>query len=554
MKRLLSILLILIMLLGMMPFAFADPDESENLTEEPKVEETKEEPKVEETKGEPKVEETKEVPKVEETTEEPNKELSLLKKAGPLGAPTPTDPQTTFTVTLNANGGTGSPASVETDTEGTAVLPTIGFTKEGYTFKGWADDALSTTAQYTDSITVNNDKEIFAVWNENHYTVVFDTKGGSNSKESKTYKYTDTVDLSYNGTKTGYTFEGWSEIDGGPITAKQSGFSTEDGATVTLYAVWRENSYTIKFNTKGGTDSKASKTYKYTDIVDLSYSGTKTGYTFEGWSEQNVGKVTEKNSGFSEADGAEVTLYAVWSYKIEFYVCEPGKSVPELKATKTYYYDNIEIEKLPNLKVADYFSVDGWDTNSSGKTVVYKGREIIKNLQPGEDGKIKLYAVYHATNYPVKIKFFLWSSSSNKWIQVTTAKADIGVGFTSTGQSPLKDGSRPTVTILDYDVYGNVTFYFEPYSGYNIVEIDGDRGSNGAFVTISKGKDFTGRYNIYVTSNINEATDLTLNVYFKKGGVPLTGDDFGMWVALAGMSLVGATATGITYNKKKKEN
>ena len=480
MKRLLSILLILIMLLGMMPFAFADPDESENLTEEPKVEETKEEPKVEETKGEPKVEETKEVPKVEETTEEPNKELSLLKKAGPLGAPTPTDPQTTFTVTLNANGGTGSPASVETDTEGTAVLPTIGFTKEGYTFKGWADDALSTTAQYTDSITVNNDKEIFAVWNENHYTVVFDTKGGSNSKESKTYKYTDTVDLSYN--------------------------------------------------------------------------GTKTGYTFEGWSEQNVGKVTEKNSGFSEADGAEVTLYAVWSYKIEFYVCEPGKSVPELKATKTYYYDNIEIEKLPNLKVADYFSVDGWDTNSSGKTVVYKGREIIKNLQPGEDGKIKLYAVYHATNYPVKIKFFLWSSSSNKWIQVTTAKADIGVGFTSTGQSPLKDGSRPTVTILDYDVYGNVTFYFEPYSGYNIVEIDGDRGSNGAFVTISKGKDFTGRYNIYVTSNINEATDLTLNVYFKKGGVPLTGDDFGMWVALAGMSLVGATATGITYNKKKKEN
>ena len=84
-----------------------------------------------------------------------------------------------FELRYDANGGTGAPAS-QTRTAAHPTVNRVTFTvpnqtpsKEGYTFKGWADSAAATTAQYQPGDTVdvkheNSPKTIYAVWECSH--------------------------------------------------------------------------------------------------------------------------------------------------------------------------------------------------------------------------------------------------------------------------------------------------------------------------------------------------------------------------------------------------
>lgn len=80
-----------------------------------------------------------------------------------------------FELKYDANGGTGAPAS-QTRTAAHPTVNRVTFTvpnqtpsKEGYTFKGWADSATATTAQYQPGGTIavkhtDSPKTVYAVW------------------------------------------------------------------------------------------------------------------------------------------------------------------------------------------------------------------------------------------------------------------------------------------------------------------------------------------------------------------------------------------------------
>ena len=84
-----------------------------------------------------------------------------------------------FELHYNANGGTGAPDSQTytslsaTTTQATFTVPNQTPTKEGYTFKGWADSATATAAQYQPGGPIavkheNSPKTVYAVWECNH--------------------------------------------------------------------------------------------------------------------------------------------------------------------------------------------------------------------------------------------------------------------------------------------------------------------------------------------------------------------------------------------------
>ncbi len=84
-----------------------------------------------------------------------------------------------FELRYDANGGTGAPDSQTytalsaTSTQATFTVPNQTPTKEGYTFKGWADSATATTAQYQPGGPIavkheNSPKTVYAVWECNH--------------------------------------------------------------------------------------------------------------------------------------------------------------------------------------------------------------------------------------------------------------------------------------------------------------------------------------------------------------------------------------------------
>ena len=152
-----------------------------------------------------------------------------------------------YTVTYDANGGTGAP-SKQTKTYGTALtLSSTTPTRTGYTFKGWATSGSGSVAyQPGDSYTTESSTTLYAIWTAKTYSVTYDANGGTGapSKQTKTYGTALTLS-SAKPTRTGYTFKGWATSGSGSV-AYQPGDSYTANAAVTLYAVWEPVQRTLQ--------------------------------------------------------------------------------------------------------------------------------------------------------------------------------------------------------------------------------------------------------------------------------------------------------------------
>ena len=151
----------------------------------------------------------------------------------------------TYTVTYNANGGTGAPA-VQTKIEGTPLtLSSTQPTRTGYTFKGWATSSTATTAQYQPggSYTTDAAVTLYAVWQANTYSVRYNANGGNGTMANSSHTYGVAKALSANAfTMTERIFGGWAISAGGAVVYSNgqsvSNLTTANGTVVDLYAVW----------------------------------------------------------------------------------------------------------------------------------------------------------------------------------------------------------------------------------------------------------------------------------------------------------------------------
>ena len=181
----------------------------------------------------------------------------------------------TYAVTLNTNGGTINNGNVTEYTYGVgATLPTD-VTRTGYTFKGWYDNenlAGSPVTAIGGAETGN--KEYWAKWEINQYTITFDTNGGSEIAPI-TQDYGTKITAPDNPTRKGYTFKGWDkEIP-----------ETMPAENITVKAQWEINQYTITFDTNGGSEI-APITQDYGTKITAPDNPTRKGYTFKGWDKE----------------------------------------------------------------------------------------------------------------------------------------------------------------------------------------------------------------------------------------------------------------------------
>ena len=74
--------------------------------------------------------------------------------------------ETTYTVTYDANGGTGTTPDAVTVAEGTMITLNdgSGLTKSGKVFAGWDTSSTATTADLTGTYTVTGNVTLYAVW------------------------------------------------------------------------------------------------------------------------------------------------------------------------------------------------------------------------------------------------------------------------------------------------------------------------------------------------------------------------------------------------------
>ena len=183
----------------------------------------------------------------------------------------------TYAVTLNTNGGTINNGNVTEYTYGVgATLPTADdMTYTGHTFKGWYDNENLTGSPVTAiGVTETGNKEYWAKWEINQYTITFDTNGGSEIAPI-TQDYGTAITAPADPTRKGYTFKGWDkEIP-----------ETMPAENMTVKAQWEINQYTITFDTNGGSEI-APITQDYGTAITAPADPTRKGYTFKGWDKE----------------------------------------------------------------------------------------------------------------------------------------------------------------------------------------------------------------------------------------------------------------------------
>ncbi len=256
-----------------------------------------------------------------------------------------------YTVTLDSNGGTVTPSTVTvTYGEDCPAMPVLQWA--GHIFYGWYD-AQAGGKQYVDGnghSTARYDKTenctLYAQWSDAPLcTVTFDPNGGvlagkttseQRSNDSVQYKPDDP-------TREGHYFLGWYKD---PACTQRWDFSDWVTGNMTLYAGWRANSYTITFDTDGGSAIDPI-IQNYGTTINAPAAPTKTGYTFTGWEPELPATMPAEN----------ITVTAQWSINSYTVSLDPngGRVSPDaLSVTYLTPYGS-----LPTPVRSDY-RFDGW--------------------------------------------------------------------------------------------------------------------------------------------------------------------------------------------------
>lgn len=359
-----------------------------------------------------------------------------------------------YSVALDGNTGIGGLGMFNAVYGTPFNLPANYFIKTGYTFAGWSlspdGEVLYTDEEEVSNLTseINGSITLYAIWTANKFTVKFNANTGSGEMADAVITYDSEAPLPENGfNKTGYTFIGWSTTPDGTellTDVQYDNLCTEDGDTVTLYAIWSENSYTLTFDKNGGEGENIPATvYGYEDEVALPKNVfTMKGYILSGWSlTKNGEKVYENGATVNHINpdkNGKVTLYAVWEpvkYTVSFNSNGGNGTMADTEMTYDAYSSLAD-----NTFTKTGYHFIGWSTAADG-AVEYTDGQSVRNLAYENGKTVTLYAVWEINVYTVTFRY-----RNNKGVMVDTPveveyskEAKIPSDFTLT---PYKDATQ----------------------------------------------------------------------------------------------------------------
>jgi uncharacterized repeat protein (TIGR02543 family) len=141
------------------------------------------------------------------------------------------------------------------------------------------------------------------------YTVTFSSDGGSSIAPLTDVAHNATINAPAAPAKTGYAFVGWyrEEACSNPWSF-DSDTITQD---TTLYAKWSINTYTVSFNSDGGSSVAPLTDVVYNATINAPAAPAKTGYAFVGWYREEA--CSNPWSFDSDTITQDTTLYAKWT-------------------------------------------------------------------------------------------------------------------------------------------------------------------------------------------------------------------------------------------------
>jgi len=376
-----------------------------------------------------------------------------------------------YTIKYKANGGTGTMADTKATFDQNVKLSKNTFTNPGGKHIGWAktkQDADNEKVDFKPEATVKNLTSenngvvtLYAVWESSKYTIQYKANGGTGTMANTSAKYGKDVQLSANKfVKTGYKHIGWATTeeaaDNGTVKynpeATVKNLSTEDGAIVPLYSVWKPNVYTINYDLNDKTGTTKAKdgenvptSATYNQAITIS-NPEREGYTFEGWNISGMDGVEHyygwdsTNSKWKETttstvandiaytrfknltsiDGDKIKFVADWkpiTYHVTFDLNKgSGSTTPMIDGTqsKKPITATFDVEFKVNAPTRVGYTFEGWNISGMDNTIHYYGgskttevtinetqKAYFKNLRC-TNGNVKFIAQWKANNYAIQ--------------------------------------------------------------------------------------------------------------------------------------------------------
>lgn len=294
-----------------------------------------------------------------------------------------------YTITFNTDG--GSAVSPITQNYGTTVVAPTNPLKAGYVFSYWTLNSNP----YTFGVVPAENITLVAVYEElqaNEYTITFNSNGGS-AIASIVQEEGTPISAPTNPTRTGYTFNGWYSDE---LLTTPYVFNIMPSENITVYAKWTINSYTISFNSNGGSAVSAI-TQNFGTNVTAPTNPTRSGYLFIEWT------LSGATYTFSTMSAENITLVAIWeqiqNYTITFNsnggsavspITQPNGSAvtAPTNPTRTGYtfngwYNDVALTNLytfsvmPNMNITLYAR---WTINSYTITFITNGGSAISPI------------------------------------------------------------------------------------------------------------------------------------------------------------------------------
>ena len=322
----------------------------------------------------------------------------------------------TYSVTLNANGGSGGTSSV-TATYASA-MPSISVpSRSGFTFTGYFIDSTKyynadgSSARNWDIASTGN--VLWAGWTRNQYTVSYNANGGVTTATSQTDYYENSVTLAASSTTTRatktnatytvtfnanghgtapspisttntttYTFSKWA-LNSTSGTKYNAGASyTIPASNSTMYAIWNENTSTAPISLPVITDPDEQ-------------------YILAGWSTNS-----SSSSGVSGSytPTSNVTLYAIWAGDYASVTFNGNGGLFKMADG----VDGVTSQTVPVLKKT-FINLphEGWKIGVQSKLIGWKSSVDNVNYLPGAKVAINNDATFTAIWYD----YFYWTTN-----------------------------------------------------------------------------------------------------------------------------------------------
>ena len=429
---------------------------------------------------------------------------------------TPGSATTTYTVTYDANGGSGSTTGGTYDDGSTVTTKPNNFTRTNYIFDHWDTKADDSGTDYDegDTFTISKNTTLYAQWTAES-SVVFDT-----------------LNLSFTGiTGTGYS--GWSNKTGasgttykgysaGSYSSIQLKSAESTSGIITTSSIGYVSKIKITWNDYTSTNDRSvaifGKNTAYVNVSDL-YDDDKKGTSLGNieYTTSTVLRVTGnyKYIGLISNNG---TVYLdeikiVWSQAFNVTYDDNGSTGGSVPTDDTDYSKSASVTVLGNTGslVKTGYHFDGWNTKDDGTGTNYAAGD---TFTISED--TTLYAKWTKNSYSVGGTITGGSLSSTASVEYQNA-LDINIVYNEGYKLP----SSITSVTMGGSAYVGYTydastgrFYIEHVTGD--VVINATCPSRGTKRSISTTVNYgTGEWPEYVYSTETATVTITPNEHYK---------------------------------------